>query len=190
MEVDFKPASALLIIDMLNCFAHTHGRAYLPATDAIVPNIAELRDTWLAFDSPVIYTRHCHEGEHDLGMLGKFWGDFIRCEEPDSGIIKALEPTDNCLIIRKHTYDAFYQTELDQKLRKHNIEQVLITGVLTQMCCETTARSAFVRGYEVYVVADATATSSEQLHYNSLLSMATAVSVIVKTDELISHKDT
>ena len=181
---------ALLIIDMLNHFAHPNGRAYLPATAAIVPKIAKLRDTWLEIGSPVIYTRHCHEGEHDLGMLGKFWSDYIRCDEPDSQILETLKPGDNCEIIRKNTYDAFYQTELEQILRQQDISQVLITGVLTQMCCETTARSAFVRGYEVYVGADATATSSEQLHLNSLLSMATAVAVIVKTDELFSGNAT
>jgi isochorismate hydrolase len=64
---------------------------------------------------------------------------------------------------------------------------VLITGVLTHMCCETTARAAFCRGHEVYLPADATASSSEDRHLGSLLAMADACAVILDTEEVLAR---
>ena len=88
-------------------------------------------------------------------------------------------------MLGKETYDAFIGTELESLLGERGLDQVLVTGVLTHMCCETTARSAFCRGFEVYVAADATATSSEERHLGSLLSMADAVAVITSTEEVL-----
>ena len=70
---------------------------------------------------------------------------------------------------------------------KKGIEQVVVTGVLTHMCCETTARSAFCRGFEVYVGADATASSSEERHLQSLLAMADSVAVILGSEEILER---
>lgn len=172
---------ALVVVDMLHYFASPEGRAYLPASRPIVPRISALARAWRKRGSPVIFTRHCHEGKHDLGMLGKFFSDHIRCGEMESHIIPALTPVEGEPVLRKTTYDAFYGTVLDDILKKSGYEQVLVTGVLTHMCVETTARAAFVRGYEVYVPADATASSAEQLHVNSLLSMADSVAMITST---------
>jgi isochorismate hydrolase len=55
------------------------------------------------------------------------------------------------------------------------------------MCCETTARSAFCRGFEVYVGADATASSSEERHLQSLLAMADSVAVILGSGEILDR---
>ena len=88
-------------------------------------------------------------------------------------------------MVRKTTYDAFLNTELEDILGSAGVDQVLVTGVLTHMCCETTARSAFCRGFEVYVAADATASSREELHLGSLVSMADSVAVIVGSEEVL-----
>ncbi|MFC1848844.1 isochorismatase family protein [candidate division CSSED10-310 bacterium] len=175
----------LLVIDMLNYFARPDGRAYLPTTRTIIPQISRLLKAWQKISAPVVFTRHCHQGEHDLGMLGQFWTDYIRCQEDQSEIIEEFQ-LEKAKIIRKTTYDAFYNTELQNYLHSKNVQQVLITGVLTQMCCETTARSAFVRGFEVYFAADATATSAELFHINSLLSLASSVAVVKKTDHFMN----
>ncbi len=178
---------ALLVIDMLHYFAAPEGRCYLPAASAVIPNIAALLDTWRNHAWPVLFTRHCHTGEGDLGMLGKFFSDYIRAGTEDADIIPALQPHGGELSLEKNTYDAFWNTPLDEELRARGMEQVLITGVLTHMCCETTARSAFCRGFEVYVAADGTASTTEERHLHSLLGMAEAVAVILSTDEIRSQ---
>lgn len=177
---------ALLVIDMQRHFAHPEGRSYLPATAAVIPRVASLVEAWRRLGAPVVFTRHCHEGPEDLGMLGKFFSDYIRCGEPDSAIIDELAPLPGETVVRKTTYDGFHGTGLEEHLRARGVEQVLITGVLTQLCCETAARSAFVRGFEVYVVADGTATSSERLHVGALLGMASGVAVVMSAREVLA----
>jgi len=118
-------------------------------------------------------------------MLGKFFSDWIATDEPDAEIIPELTPLDNERVIRKNTYDAFLDTPLQSTLEEKGIDQVLVTGVLTHMCCETTARSAFCRGFEVYVAVDAMASKSEDHHLGSLLSMADSVAVMMSTREIL-----
>ena len=184
LQVDPKRC-ALLVVDMLRYFASPQGRCFLPASAGIVPRIRSLLDAWRRNGGTVIFTRHCHEGEHDLGMLGRFFSDHIALGEPDSQIIEMLEPLDDERVFKKTTYDAFIGTDLEEYLKKEKMEQVLVTGVLTHMCCETTARSAFCRGFEVYVPVDATASSCEERHLASLMAMADAVAVVLRTDEVL-----
>lgn len=179
--------AALLVIDMNVHFASPRGRSYLPMAEAIIPNVARLLDHWRHLDAEVIFTRHGHRDGDDLGMLGKFFSDFIDENEPDAAIIPQLSPRDGERVIGKTTYDAFLDTPLQTILEERGIEQVLITGVLTHMCCETTARSAFCRGFEVFVAVDATASKSEEHHLGSLLSMADSVAVMMSTDEVTAR---
>jgi nicotinamidase-related amidase len=176
---------ALLIIDMLRYFAHPEGRVHLPSTQAVIPRIGKLLNRWRRSGAAVVFTRHCHNGPEDLGMLGKFFGDYIRCDERDSEIIDELRPMPGERVFRKHTYDAFHGTGLEEYLEEGGLDQVLVTGVLTQMCCETTARSAFVRGFEVYVPVDALTTSTEELHLGSLRGLATGFAVMTSTDAVL-----
>jgi len=183
LNLTLKPKKcALLVVDMLNYFASPDGRVYLPSTEAIIPKIAMLLEHWRRIGGIVIFTRHCHKGSDDLGMLGRFFKDFIRCGKKESEIIPELSPRPGEKVVRKNTYDAFYNTDLEEFLKIRSVEQILVTGILTQMCCETTARSAFVRGYEVHVPADALTTSSEELHIGSLMNLASGFAVITDTD--------
>jgi nicotinamidase-related amidase len=177
--------AALLVVDMLRYFADPAGRCYLPAAAAVIPRIATLLHAFRDAGHPVVFTRHGHRGPGDLGMLGKFFSDYIREDEPDSSIVSALEPTPDEPVLRKTTYDAFLGTPLEETLYERGIEQVIISGVLTHMCCETTARAAFCRGFEVYVPVDAVASSSEERHLGSLMSMADAVAVVTSTAEVL-----
>jgi len=178
----------LLVIDMLRYFADPDGRVFLPSTEAMIPRIASLIEMWRRLGGAVLFTRHCHSGEDDLGMLGRFFSDYIRCGSPEAEIIPALAPIQGETVIRKSTYDAFHGTDLEEHLRNRGASQVLVTGVLTQMCCETTARSAFVRDFEVFVAADATTTSTEEYHLASLKNMASCVAVITDTASILEMK--
>ena len=178
---------ALLVVDMNNYFAAPDGRCALPGALDIIPNIRKLLDVWRNQNGTVVFTRHGHEEIDDLGMLGKFFDDFIRADKPEADIIGDLTPEDGEQVIRKSTYDAFLNTDLEKYLRGKNITQVLITGVLTNMCCETTARSAFCRGFEVYLPVDATATTSEQTHLGSLKNMASCVGIPMSTQEIVDQ---
>lgn len=185
-ELVVKPEDcALVIIDMIRHFAAPSGRAYLPATQAVIPRIRALLDLWRSFGAPVIFTRHCHMDNGDLGMLGRFFTDHVRCSEEDSRLIDELSPMEGEPVIRKDTYDSFHSTELEEHLRSRGVKQVLVTGVLTQLCCETTARQAFVRGFEVHMAADAMATATEELHLGSLLGAASGFAAVWGAREIL-----
>jgi nicotinamidase-related amidase len=132
----------------------------------------------------VVFTRHGHLGPQDLGMLGRFFSDYIRADEPEAAIVDALAPRPGEDVFRKTTYDAFLGTGLEEVLRGAGVTQVLVTGVLTHMCVETTSRSAFCRGFEVYVPVDAVASSDEEHHLASLLNMADAVAIVTSVEEV------
>ena len=176
--------AALVVIDMLEYFAAPTGRCYLPASRAILEPLGRMLASWRSAERPVIYTRHCHQGDGTLGMLGRFFSDYIRRGEPDARIVQAVEPRSGEAVIEKNTYDAFLGTEMQETLAALGVEQLLITGVLTHMCCETSARSAFCRGYEVYLPVDGMATTTEERHLGSLGSMADAVAVLTHSEEV------
>ena len=76
----------------------------------------------------------------------------------------AVSPRPDQRIVVKHRYDAFSGTDLDLILRAHEIETLLLTGVATNVCVETTARTAFCLGYRVVMVGDCLAGTSEAEH--------------------------
>ena len=97
-------------------------------------------------------------------------------------LIKALQPENNDAILDKNRYNAFHGTDLDESLKSIKVEELIITGVLTNCCSETTTRDAFIRDYRVFFVGDATATVNDELHLASLNNLAFGFSHIVSTD--------
>ena len=89
------------------------------------------------------------------------------------------------IVVEKHQYDAFHGTELEKLLRDRGVERVVVTGVATHLCCETTARSAFVRGFEVTFPVDGTATYDEQHHLATLLNLAHGFATATRVGDLI-----
>jgi isochorismate hydrolase len=177
---------ALLVVDMNHWFVRPGGRAFLPAAPRIIPNIQRLLHCWRNAGRSVVFTRHGHRDEVDDNMLRRFFGSVIPNDSEDADIVDALAPGPGETVIAKDTYDAFFCTDLESHLRHAGATQVLIAGVLTHMCCETTARSAFCRGFEVYLPVDAMASTTEERHVQSLLSLSTCVAVPLSTREVLA----
>ena len=115
-----------------------------------------------------------------------WWQDMIMENDPRSRIMSALN-LDTGTILIKSQYDAFHQTDLNTLLKRRNVSRVIITGVMTHLCCESTARSAFMRGYEVVFTIDGTATYNEQFHYATLLNLAHGFVTPVLIDQIIDR---
>ncbi|MBS3809371.1 MAG: isochorismatase family protein [Desulfobacterales bacterium] len=90
-------------------------------------------------------------------------------------------------VLDKNRYNAFHGTSLDESLRSIKIQELIITGVLTNCCCETTARDAFVRDYRVFFAGDATATVNEELHLASLKNLAFGFAHIMGTEQICNY---
>ncbi len=183
-----RNTTALVVVDMINYFVHPDAKAYLPATEAILPTIRLLVETARSLEMPVIYTQHCNTPQN-AGAMGRFFGSWIECGS-ESQITDRLEVTPADTVIRKHTYDAFFETSLQGILERSGIRQLIVSGVMTHLCCETTARSAFVRGFDVLVPVDSVAANLENLHLSALKTMAAGVARVTDSMELIDELTT
>jgi nicotinamidase-related amidase len=181
----FRPEhSALLIIDMQEYFSKSSSHAYIANTQIIIPGINKLIKAYSKKDLPIIVTRHLNSPQN-AKLLAKWWADLIMEENPLSEITEELDISKG-IIIKKSQYDAFYETDLEDILRKKDVTKVVICGVMTNLCCETTARSAFVRGFEVFFTIDGTATQNEEFHMATLLNLSYGFAIPVPVKEVLS----
>ncbi|MHC4268704.1 MAG: isochorismatase family protein [Planctomycetota bacterium] len=168
--------TALLVVDMQKYF---HSIA-----EPITENIISLIEVSRRKGINVFYTRHGHRKENDGSMLSRWWGDLIIYGSEDWELIDKLSPAPEN-IIDKSKYNAFHGTDLDKRLKSVNIEDIIITGVMTNCCVETTARSAFDHDYGVFIVADACASASSELHTAALKNLAYGFAYIVDTGMIL-----
>jgi len=197
-EVDWRRA-ALVVIDMQNygCNADVGlpqmlserypeiARYYLPrVTQTAVPNACRLVAGFRAAGRRVVFTRHgpllvdgsdmiARRRRRDVDSLAStgapaLWhrGTF------EHEVIAALAPAAGELVIDKNTSSAFNSTGFEWLLRNLEAETLVVAGMATDMCVETTARDAADRGFNVIVVEDATATFFEHHHRAALSSFA------------------
>ncbi len=182
-DIEFAPdRAALLVIDMQRYFLDGSSHAFIPSAAAIIPRIRRLAERFIERGLPVILTRHINTDE-DAGMLARWWNDLIREDDPLSTIADEFA-LPGAVTVRKTQYDAFHGTELEHVLKERGVERVVVTGVMTHLCCETTAREAFVRGFYVYFAVDGTATYSEEYHRATVLNLSHGFAVPVLTEDL------
>jgi len=175
--------SALLVLDMQNFFLEKTYHAFIPASKSIISNVRKLIELYKTNNRPVIFTKHINNPEN-AGMMGIWWQDLIKKDSVESQIVKELVNFSD-VIIEKSQYDAFYSTNLKEILDVHNIKELVIVGVMTHLCCETTARSAFVQGYKVFFPIDATATYNEAFHRAAILNLSHGFVVPVLTHQIL-----
>jgi len=177
--------SALLVIDMQKFFLKKESHSYIPAAIAIVPNINLIIKNYREQNFPIIFTFHAYEVDEEPGVMGRWWGDMFRVNNPLSEIHSSIDLSKDDIVLRKNRYSAFIGTDLEKILKEKKIDTLVITGIMTHLCCETTARDAFMRDYDVYFVVDATATETESLHISSLRTLTDGFTIPMKTDEIL-----
>jgi len=177
--------TALLIIDMQNYFLLPGAPAYLEAGEAIIANVKKLLDLFRQLKRPVIFTRHVHKPDgSDAGIMAWWWGGMCLEDSDESRIHELLKPLSDEKVIAKHRYSAFYNTDLETVLRCMKIEDLIVSGVMTNLCCESTARDAYFRDYRVFFPVDATATTIEEMHRASLINLAYGFASITSVGRL------
>jgi len=182
-KIIFVPEhSALLIIDMQRYFLDERSHAYVPSSSPVIPRIKELSNTFLKANLPVFLTRHLNNHQN-AKLMREWWKDLITEENVFSEIIPELS-LPSTMVIKKTQYDAFYDTILEDLLKEKGVKQLVITGVVTHLCCETTVRSAFVRGYKVFFPIDGTATYKEEFHWATFLNLSHGFATPVLIKEL------
>ena len=211
-DVDWKRA-ALVVIDMQNygCSSDVGlpqmlserypeiARYYLPrVTQTAVPNARRLLDGFRAAGCRIVFTRHgplladgsdmiARRRRRDVESLANtgtpaLWhrGTF------EHEVIAALAPAAGELVIDKNTSSAFNSTGFEWLLRNLEVETLVLAGMATDMCVETTARDAADRGFNVIVVEDATATFFEHHHRAALSGFARVFGQVWDTERVLA----
>ncbi|MHC4403695.1 MAG: cysteine hydrolase family protein [Planctomycetota bacterium] len=173
--------TALLVVDMQRGFLDPDAALEVPEGRQIIPNVRRLVDLCRRKRVPVVFTEFvyatsvpCLRGdpfgiEHLPAEPGKptgFGSPSDNCligpvagAGPNSAdTVPDLAPRPDELVIRGHTYDKFYGTPLDLALRGRDVRYLIITGVVTDVCVNSTLMSAANRDYRVTAVTDGVAT--------------------------------
>lgn len=201
MTERFAPGrSALLIVDMQKDFctagfgAERLGRD-ISAARAVIPQIRELRQTARSARVLVIHVAFCtlpSQASDSGAWLAQrrrstASGDSLCIPgTPGFEFIDELTPEDGELVVEKHRYSAFTGTSLDMKLRAHRIESLVVTGVSTNACVESTARAACELDYYVCVPPDAVGSWDRRLHEATLQNINHRFGVTLSTEEITS----
>lgn len=179
--------SALLVVDMQEFFLDPSSPTFTCGAAAILPSVRRLLKAFRDAGRPVIFTRHVHhQDDLDSGIMAWWWEG--KCVEgsPESEIHPSIAPRPNEKIVYKHRYSAFYNTDLETVLRCLKVEDLVIAGVMTNMCCESTARDAYYRDYRVFFPADGTGTINEEMHLASLLNLSYGFALVTTSDAVVA----
>jgi biuret amidohydrolase len=174
---------------------------YVPRIREVIANTRRLLDAFRQLEREVVFTRHGPMLPDGRDMiLRRQQRDDLAREQTDRPtlwskgskehqVVSELAATDRELVIDKNASSAFNGTGIDQLLRNLNLETLVVTGMATDMCVETTARDAADRGYNVIVVEDATATFFPDHHRAALSAMARVYTKVWNTDQVLDAID-
>lgn len=203
---DINPErTALIVIDMQNCFVDPQGALYSPGFREQVPRINQIARTCRERDIPVIWVQFIVRADcTDLGYTLMITPDsnlsspMLNFEGTKGAeLYPELEIHNEDLIITKKRYSAFISgsSPLDRILRFLDKDTIIIVGGATNVCCGTSARDAMMLDYKVIVVADANAPitlpsmkqlSLDKIHEAELINLSTFFAMVCTTEELIT----
>ena len=158
MRLD-SDATAVVVVDMQNGFCHPDGSLYAPGSEAAIEPVSETVSLARQAEVPVVWTRDVHPpGQFaDAHYYDEFerWGEHVLEGSWEAEVVDELDPREEELIVVKHTYDAFYRTQLEGWLESHGVRDLAICGTLANVCVLHTASSAGLRDYRPVLVEDA-----------------------------------
>ncbi len=151
--------TALIVVDMQRCFCKPSGSLFSKRSQEVIPNIQSFLERARKKDLLIVYTKDAHQKVPSTTHYNEFerWGAHCVKGTEEAKIVSELEPREKDVIIEKDTYDAFHNTSLNEILNRKEIESVLVTGVLTNVCVLHTASSAALNDYQTTVISDCTA---------------------------------
>ncbi|WP_336035397.1 cysteine hydrolase family protein [Halobacterium yunchengense] len=158
--MEFDPAStAVVVVDMQNGFCHPEGSLYAPASEDALDPVGDLVARARDAGARVVYTRDVHPpGQFvDNHYYDEFerWGEHVLEGSWDAELHDDLDVRDEDHVVDKHTYDAFYRTDLEGYLDAHGVRDLVVCGTLANVCVLHTAASAGLRDYRPVLVEDA-----------------------------------
>ena len=190
--------TALLVVDMQNGFCHPQGSFATLGLDVSMCNAAiagcrRMVDAAHTAGVPVIYTRYVYRADYRDGgvlvqeimpALGS--SGSLAAGSWDAELVDELPAGAVDFVIDKNRYSAFYGTGLEPVLTSLKVRNLVICGVTTNMCVETTARDASQRDYRTFVVSDATGELDKARHDMALATLGFGFCAVVDSDTVLS----
>jgi ureidoacrylate peracid hydrolase len=187
--------TALIVVDVQNDFCHSDSPLAkhndMSLVQDMVPRLLQLIDAARAAGTTIVWIKVLHF-EWTTSPAGKEQRMRTRgnttmiCQEGTFGAeFYRVEPEPGEPIVVKHRYSAFVDTDLQLILRSKGIQSVILTGVATNVCVESTARDAFMRDYYVTFASDCSATFTQEKHDATLRNMADHFGVVATSDEIV-----
>lgn len=187
--------SAVVVIDMQNDYCHKQGSGALNGGDvtdhyAIVPNVQRLIDAAHEAEIPVFFIKTTHDEttnskvwlsrrigrKHDTCVTGTWGAEYF-----------GVAPTHKDIEVIKHRYSAFIKTDFELKLRALGCETLLITGVATNVCVESTLRDGFMLDFYTVLVSDCTAAGSKAAYDATLENVRKGFGWVTDSMEICSE---
>lgn len=185
--------TALLVIDMQVGFLDPSSPYDVPPGRDIIPKLRDLIHFCRTAGLPIIWTQSDHSAPYGGLFLKKYppiAKDKVLWKGHPTHEISPLmdpQPAPGEYRIVKHKYDAFYGTDLEILLKNLSVTTVIVTGVATCVCCESTARSAFMRDFQVVFPSDGNADFNAEGHRATLMNIDFFFGRVCTVDELMAE---
>ncbi len=189
--------TAVVVVDVQNDFCHSDsplaklGRDMTAAQD-MLPNLLHLVDAARGAGATIIWVKTIHTEYTDSPVaiehrLRTRPNAELICQEGSWGAeLYRVEPEAGEPVVVKHRYSAFVDTDMELILRSRGIKTLIMTGVATNVCVESTARDAYMRDYYVVFVDDCSACHDPAKHAATLVNMADHFGVVVNSADIMA----
>ena len=182
-----KGKTALIVVDMENDFVRDGGVLQTKAAKATLSANKKLIDFFHSSNMPVIYTRMVNRNKTIRSRLSslnrpeltkanaitpgykRYFPD-VKKELDVADVVDEIYPSKGDYVIDKDLFDAFQGTNLDLILRSHGVESVLVTGTVTHICVDSTAKGAFNHNYNAVIASDAVSSYASDPFIKELLA--------------------
>lgn len=197
MEGDQGAGTAVLCVDLQNDFCHPEGAfarsgLRVPDPSSLVANVNRITAAARRAGEMVIWVRMVYASVEDVGLLAErgpgIANHALREGSWGAELLADLQVDEQDAEVTKTRFSAFYRTTLEAMLRRAGVRRLIVAGVRTDFCVESTVRDAFFRDFHVTVAADAVSGYSDQLqayHDNSLKVMGTVFADVMSTQEIL-----
>jgi nicotinamidase-related amidase len=183
-------SSALVVVDMQVGFVDRSSPQWVPQAERMVPGLNRVAESARELDIPVIFTSALFLDPSPTDVLRltpTIAAGNLAVGTPGLEIVPELWRDGDILVDTKHTYDAFFGTDLDYHLRGRKKDTIVIAGTLTNFCCEATARAGFDRGYHVVLASDLCASDNPWAHDATMQTIRRGFGRVVDSNAVIAE---
>jgi ureidoacrylate peracid hydrolase len=180
--------TALLIIDMQNDFTEKGAIIEVTNINKALTKFKKFIDYCRKKGVSIIYTRHNYSPQTnpiEAKLFPELNKKGLRKGTYGFDISDSIKPEKDDMVLDKNRYDAFYKTKLEKILKSKNITDIIIIGTMTNVCCESTARSAMYRDYSVWFVSDLNFTFDKKQHHYTLETIKTHFGQVLNSSKIL-----